>query len=778
MNSWLRQRIILHHDKRGSVPKDKITPELKNASISMSPLYLLRQIRDVMAQAFSAQERLDQVTGLVATGLSSEVCSVYLLRAGDILELFASKGLNASSVHSTRLSVGQGLVGEIAASAAPLSLADASAHPKFVYRPETGEEIYSSFVGVPILQGGKVIGVLVVQGKVAREYTLEQTEVLQTIAMVLSELVISGQLVDVHELKTATGGLMSQQLMGVRLSPGITKAVAVLHQPELVITRYVSSDPAHEKERFEHALRSLQESFDNYIQSSGLTDDDEQFQIIETYLLFTQDRGWISRIHEAMATGLTAEAAVRKVQGELQAKMSQLASPYIKERIQDLEDLSNHLLKVLLGKPIVPDASRLPDSFIVVARTLGPAELLEYDHKRIKGLILEEGSMTSHTAVIARAMDIPALAKVENAISVIQPGDMLILDGEAGSVYVRPNDQVEQMMDQSIQQYAQREAEYAGLHDVAAVTRDDVRISLNINAGLFVDTASVQQVGVDGIGLYRTELPYMTSESFPDVEMQRQLYAAMYEQLPGKRIIFRSFDIGGDKKVPYLHAGEEENPAMGWRATRIGLERPGILRKQFRALIGAAAGQPLHIMFPFIAQVSEFDAVKRLFDQELKEAEIPPSEVRVGVMLEIPSLLWQLDDLMPRVDFVSIGSNDLMQFLFACDRGAAHMAGSYDTLSPIMLRLVSQVVEKAQGHKVEVGFCGEMARKPLDALALIGVGVRSLSVSASAIGPLKAMIRSVTLSELTAYLHYLLGSSEPSVRHWLAAYAQDHHIAV
>lgn len=762
----------MHPYKRETVPK------IKSASISISPLYLLRQIRDVMAQAATAQERLNQVAALVASGLSSEVCSVYLLRAGDIFELFASKGLKESSIHLTRLGVGQGLVGEIAASAAPLNLADARSHPRFEYRPETGEEVYNSFVGVPILQGGRVIGVVVVQSSIAREYTPEQVEVLQTIAMVLSELAISGQLVDVQELQMATGGLMSQQLMGVRLSSGITKATAILHETQLVISQYVSSDPELEKERFEQAIHTLQESFDQYIQTAGLTEDDEQLQIIETYLLFTQDRGWISRIHEAMASGLTAEASVRKVQGELQARMNQMASPYIKERIQDLEDLSNHLLQVLLGKPMAADTHDLPDSYIVVARTLGPAELLDYDHKRIKGLILEEGSMTSHTAVIARAMDIPALAKVQGATALIQPGDMVILDAEEGTVYVRPNEQVEQAMDHSIHQYAQREAEYASLRDLPAITKDDERISLNINAGLFVDTAHVQQVGVDGIGLYRTELPYMTSEYFPEVDVQSQLYAAMYDQLPEKRIIFRSFDIGGDKRVPYLHAGEEENPAMGWRATRIGLERPGILRKQFRALIQAASGRPLHVMFPFIAQVSELEAVRKLFDQEMREAEIQPSLVRIGVMLEIPALLWQLDELMQRVDFVSIGSNDLMQFLFACDRGASHMAGSYDTLSPVMLRLVHEVIEKARSHQVEVGFCGEMARKPLDALALIGVGVRSLSVSASAIGPLKAMIRSMNLSEVTTYLHYLLGSSEPSVRHWLAAYAKDHDIAI
>jgi len=754
-------------------------PSIKNITIhTSSPLLLLRKIRDVMAQAATAQARLDQVAAIIADGFASEVCSVYLLRAGDILELYASKGLKESSVHHTRLPVGQGLVGEIAATAEAMNLADAVSHPKFEYRPETGEELYSSFAGVPILQGGKVIGVLVVQGRKAQAYSNDQVEVMHTVAMVLSELAISGQLVDAREMKIARGGLVAQQLSGVRLSSGMAKAVAVLHQPQLVITQYVASDTIHEKERFEKALHSLHESFDQYIQTSGLSDDDEQRQIIETYLLFTQDRGWIARISEAIASGLTAEAGVKKVQEELQSKMSQMASPYIKERIQDLEDISNHLLRVLLGKPMIATPHELPEAFILVARSLGPAELLDYDHKRLKGLILEEGSTTAHTAVIARAMDIPALAKVEQATSLIQSGDMVILDTEGGNVYIRPTYQVEQAMDKRLQSHAIREAEYESLREVAAITRDGVRISLNINAGLFVNASSVLQEGIDGIGLYRTELPYMTSDHFPEVEMQRQLYAGMYDQLPGKRIIFRSFDIGGDKKVPYLHAGEEENPAMGWRATRIGLDRPGILRKQFRALIAAANGRPLHLMFPFIAQLAEFEAAKRLLDQELAQAAVLPSAVKVGIMIEVPSILWQLDALMQQVDFVSIGSNDLMQFLFACDRGAVHMADSYDTLSPVMLNVVQQVINKALDYDVEVSFCGEMARKPLDALALIGVGIRSLSVSASGIGPLKAMIRSVTLSELSNYMAYLLESSGPSVRQWLSAYARDHGVVI
>lgn len=754
----------------------------KVTKLPVTPLSLLRQIRDVMALDASAQVRLDHVVKVIADGFDSEVCSIYLLRAGDVMELFASEGLKKTSVHLTRLNMGQGLVGAVASAAEPLNLANAQEHPKFEYRPETGEEIYQSFVAVPIFQGGRVIGVLVVQGKAAREYSQDQVEVLQTVAMVLSELAVSGQLVNLQEIQTATGGLSLQQLTGVQLCGGVAKAVAVLHQPKLVITRYVATDVAFEKERFDSALRDLQESFDSYIKSSNLSDDDAKREIIETYQLFTQDRGWLTRINEAIASGLTAEAAVKKVQEELQAKMSQLASPYIKERIHDLEDLSNHLLQILLGEPLHSDQNNLPEAFILVARTLGAAELLRYDHTRLKGLIIEEGSSSSHMAVIAHAMDIPALAKAQRATSLISAGDMLILDADGGNVHIRPSEDTIAEMDKSITLYATRAVEYEALRDVAAVTKDGVRISLNVNAGLFVNTASVLQEGVDGIGLYRTELPYMTSQNFPDMETQAQLYAGMYGQLPDKRIIFRSFDIGGDKKVPYLHASEEENPAMGWRATRIGLDRPSILRTQFQALLTASAGKSLYVMFPFIAQLSEFDAAQRILMNEREAFKMAgkklPSQIKIGVMIEIPSILWQLDALMQRVDFVSIGSNDLMQFLFACDRGAAHMAGRYDTLSPVMLNVVRQIVDKAKINNVEVSFCGEMARKPLDALALIGVGVRSLSVSAAVIGQLKAMIRSLSVSDLTFYLDYLATLSEPSVRHWLSAYARDHGVVI
>ncbi len=746
--------------------------------VSSTPLVLLRHIREVMGGGASAQARLDRVVELIARGFGSEVCSVSLRRAGDVLELFASIGLNKQSVHLTRLNVGQGLVGHIASEAEVINLSSAESHPKFVYRPETGEEIYSAFAGVPILQGGKVIGVLVVQRKQAEYYSADEMEVLQTVAMVLSELAVSGQLISQQESAIAQEGLAAQQLAGVPLSPGVVKAPAVLHEPQLIITQMVASDPAREQQRFEDAIRTLQESFDRYIQNSGLSEEDEKVQIIETYLLFTQDRGWRSRVAEAIHSGLTAEAAVRRVQEELQVKMSQLASPYIKERIADLENLSDRLVQVLLGVQAAPRPESLPEAFVLVARSMGPAELLDYDHTRLKGLILEEGSTTSHTALIARAMDIPALARAQRATHIIRPGDMVILDAEGGNVYVRPGEEVEQAMDAYIQQFSEREASYAALTQLPAQTSDGVRISLNVNAGLFVEPKKVLQEGVDGIGLYRTELPYMTADDFPSTQAQTALYREIYEQLPGKRIIFRSFDIGGDKKVPYLQGVEEENPAMGWRATRIGLERPNILSEQFAALIAAADGGSLSVMFPFIAQINEFEAMQKLLTNALAEAKVKPSEVKIGVMIEIPSILWQLDDLLPRVNFISIGSNDLMQFLFAWDRGTPHLANRYDTLSPVMLRTMAHIAGKAKEYEVEVGFCGDMARRPLEALALMAVGIRSFSVPASALGPLKAMIRSTNLKPVAEVVPYLVETCDTTIRHQLAAYARDHGIMV
>jgi len=755
----------------------------KIAGDASSPLILLRRIRDVMASPDSPQDRLDAIVKVIAHEMGCDVCSVYMLRAGDVLELFASVGLNPSSVHLTRLEVGQGLVGDIAATAQSVNLADAQHHPKFVYRPETGEEKYHAFVGVPILQSGKVVGVLVVQDKQEKTFSNDQIEVLQTVAMVLAELNQSGKLVSRSELQQGSSTtLFSQHLTGMKFAPGLARGIAIMHRKRIEVKIAMSEDPARELERLQEALDALQNSVDQIIHQAGLEEGEEQRDIMESYRMFAQDKGWVNQIVDAINTGLTAEAAVRKAQEEMTSRMSQVQSEYIRERLHDLEDVSNRLLEQLSGKSDAPDPAELPARFILVARTLGPAELLEYGRKKIKGLVLEDGAGTSHIVIIARAMDIPVVGKIADAMEIIQSGDPVIVDGDNGEVYVRPGEDIERTVAEHIRANRARTQAYAAQHDLPPVTLDGERISLNINAGLFVDVKHLQADDVDGVGLYRTELPYLISSSMPDVKSQSKVYSKILRQAGDKRVIFRTFDIGGDKQLPYFPIDDEENPALGWRATRIGLDRPAILRRQFRALIHAAADRPLDVMLPFITQVYELDEARKLLNMELERARIEglalPKKVRVGTMIEVPAILWQLPALLKRVDFISIGSNDLLQFIFACDRGSQRVSDRYDVLAPEVLRIVHAVAQECQKVGVEAGFCGEMARKPLEAMALIGVGLRSLSMPPSAVGPVKTMIRSLKMDHLQSYVQGLCESSEPSVRRQLEDYARENGVVV
>ncbi|MDX2095140.1 MAG: phosphoenolpyruvate--protein phosphotransferase [Alphaproteobacteria bacterium] len=760
------------------IPIDPANPAI------LAPISLLRQVRDAMKSSVgTAQSRLDNLVRTIAKTLHADVCSIYLARPGDILELYASYGLNQTSVHVTRLRFGEGLVGEVAASGLDLNLAEAKIHPKFAYRPETGEEMYHSFIGVPLLHSHKTIGVLVVQSKAPRAYSNDLAEIMHAVSMVISELAVGSKIVDLYDI---SGGenptLQSQQVSGITLAGGIAKAPVVLHRPKIDITELVSESPEEEEMRFHGALLSLQQSVDTLIDAAGLEEGSAHREILESYRLFSQDRGWIDRILEAIRAGLTAEAAVRKVQEEMHARLSQITSAYIQERVHDLEDLSERLLYHLQGIEPTAALGVLPDAFILVATSLGPAELLEYDAQRLKGVILAEGAPTSHVAIIARMMDIPMVGRVENILNQVTAGDLAVVQGDQGLIYIRPPEDVEAAADAEIAARASQVAAYAATRDLPSLTRDGLRISLNLNLGLFVHADHLNAADVDGVGLFRTELPYMASRELPSVGDQQRIYRDAIEKAKGKPVIFRSFDIGGDKQVPYIQAGDEENPAMGWRATRIGLDRPVILRQQLRALVRAAAGEKLSVMFPFIAEIPEFDAMKALLNKELARARdegiTPPTDIRVGTMLEIPSLLFQLPELMSRVDFISIGSNDLFQFLFACDRGSPRVSGRYDTLSPAVIRAVKSIVAAANEYRVELGFCGDMATRPVDAMALIGCGVRALSMPPAAIGPVKAMVRTLNAGDLAHYLEYICTEPLHSIRLPLERYARDHGVEI
>jgi len=714
-----------------------------------------------MAEPIGAQVRLDKIVQQIAANMVAEVCSTYVLRADGQLELFATQGLKPEAVHNATLRVGQGLVGAIAATATPLNLPDAQSHPAFAYLPETGEEIYHSFLGVPLLRAGRILGVLVVQNRVHRTYSEEEVEALQTIAMVLSEMIAAG---DLEGLSPKSGSLDLTRPMtvsGVGFCEGVGLGHVVLHEPRVVVTRLIAEDIGEEARRLDQAIDSLRVSVDDMIARGDLDVHGEHRDVLEAYRMVANDRGWVRRMHEAIANGLTAEAAVEKVQSDTRARLQRQTDPYLWERLHDFDDLANRLLRVLMGRNEA-ERRELPANAIIVARGMGAAELLDYDRDRIRGLVLEEGAPTSHVTIVARALGIATVGRASTAVSLVENGDAIIVDGETGDVHIRPTNDVELAYAEKVQFRAERQKRYRLLRDRASVTRDGEKVSLMINAGLLVDLPHVAESGAEGIGLFRTELEFMVASTLPRQKQQTALYRAVLDAVDGKPVTFRTLDIGGDKVLPYLRVADEENPALGWRAIRLGLDRPGLLRVQIRSLLHAAAGRELRIMLPMITEVAELVRAREVIDRELAHFErhghATPERLLVGAMVEVPALFWQLDELMAVSDFVSVGTNDLMQFIMASDRGNLRVADRFDPLSAPFLRVLRQVVVAAEKAGVPVTICGELAGQPLAAMALIGLGYRTLSMAPAAIGPVKAMTLELEVGELRPLLGELLAA--------------------
>ena len=741
------------------------------------PRVLLRRLREVMAEPVSAQERLDKIVVLIAANMVAEVCSVYVLRVDGTLELYASEGLNQEAVHQTVLRPDEGLVGLVSSEATPVNLSEAQNHPAFSYRAETGEEIYHSFLGVPVLRAGNTLGVLVVQNRARRTYTEEEEEALQTTAMVLAEMIASGELSAIAMPGAEPAARRPLQLAGIALNDGIALGHVVLHEPRVVITNFIADDVPKELRRLEAAVETMRSDLDTLLEHGEVADGGEHRDVLEAYRMFAYDRGWVHRLEEAVATGLTAEAAVERVQSDTRARMLRATDPYLRERLHDLDELANRLMHQLLGKDYAPSRDRLPENAVIVARSMGPAALLDYDRKRLRGLVLEEGGPNSHVAIVARALGIAAVGEITNATGVADPGDAIIVDGSTGDVHVRPTSDMEAAYVERVRLRARRQQQYLALRDKPPVTRDGQTIELSINAGLAVDLPHIEETGAAGIGLFRTELQFMVAASFPRSAEQFSLYRAVLDAAGDRPVTFRTLDIGGDKVLPYMRNVEEENPALGWRAIRLGLDRPGLLRSQIRALLRAAGGRELKLMFPMIAAVEEFDEAKSLVERELthlrRHSHKLPERVEVGTMLEVPSLLYQLDELLARVDFLSVGSNDLMQFFHAADRGNPRVADRFDALSAPVLRALKAVADRGRAHGKQVTLCGEMASQPICALALIAIGYRALSLAPSAVGPVKAMLLDLNAGKAAAFLTPLVASPAGSVpiRERLEAFA-------
>jgi phosphotransferase system enzyme I (PtsP) len=746
-------------------------------SAAASAREILTRLHDVMAGRNPAQAKLDAVVAIIAEALDSEVCSIYLLREG-VLELFATRGLAKEAVHVTKLAMGEGLVGIIAEHAEVLNLDEAAAHPDFAYRPETGEERYHSFAGVPIIRRERAVGVLAVQHADPRKYQDVEIEALQTVAMVLSELIANAGLID-----AAVGSAARPQstaairIPGLKLVDGMGSGFAVFHQPRVVVEHTVAEDIDAERHRVYAAFDKMREQIDRMTAQAEFGVGGEHDEILETYKMFAYDEGWGRRINEAIDSGLTAEAAIERVQQRTRQRMRQIDDPLLADRMHDLEDLSNRLLRIVSGQMGTAAQLGLRQDTILIARNLGPAELLEYDKRRLKGVVLEEGSLTAHVTIVARAMGVPVLGRVRDVKRQIGEGDLLLLDVTEGNVFIRPSAAMEEAFEAKLAMRQKRKAAFAALREVPPVTKDGHRVTLMVNAGLRDDAAALDTTGADGIGLFRTEFQFLVSATLPQRERQQRLYREVLDAAGDRPVIFRTLDIGGDKALPYLNveAGDEENPAMGWRALRLSLERDGLMKAQARALLEAAAGRTLNVMFPMVSEAWEFDEAKALFEAQREflagRGKRLPSEIRYGAMLEVPALAEQLDLLLPRIQFLSVGTNDLTQFLFAADRANPKLAERYDWLSPSILRFLAKLVEPCREAGVQLGVCGEMGGRPLEAMALIGIGIDRLSITPAAVGPIKAMVRSLDRAGIAARMATLLAEPPRDLRDVLRDWA-------
>ncbi len=732
---------------------------------------LLRRLRDMLAVPGKGQDRLDRITHLIADSIGTEVCSIYLFRDPETLELCATEGLKKEAVHQTRMKLGEGLVGRVARLGQPVNTADAPSEKGFRYMPETGEELFSSFLGIPIQRVGEKLGVLVVQSKTARQFTEDEIYALDVVAMVLAEMTELGAFV------SDEGGMraLHKQPVMIRATSGQEGAAegrVWLHEPRVVITNPVADDPITEIDRIRAAVGELRVSIDDLFEAQQL--DKEQKQVLEAYRMFAHSRGWLRRMEEDIMLGLSAEAAVEKEQSAARSRMEQVPDQYLRERLQDLDDLSNRLLRILTGQGRDTGAE-MPDNPVLVARNIGPAELLEYGRK-LKGVVLEEGSVGSHAAIVARALAIPLVVNASRIVAEALNGDHIMVDGDQGIVHLRPEETVARAFRDKIAMQAEAQKRYASLRGLPATALCGTTIALHMNAGLMADLPSLDGSGAEGVGLFRTELQFLVRSKMPQRSELAKLYTRVLDAAKGKRVAFRTLDIGSDKVLPYMKPPEEPNPAMGWRALRVGLDKPGVLRMQIQALIRAANGRPLTVMFPLVTELSEFREARahvlREIHREKSLGHPVPESLEIGAMMETPSLAYASKAFYELTDFVSVGGNDLKQFFFAADRENELVRRRYDTLNLTFLAFLEQIIARCAETDTPLSFCGEDAGRPIEALALAAIGFRSLSMRPASVGPVKALLRRVSLVDARAVIDRARAdgaeNARPALMEWLS----------
>ena len=726
---------------------------------------LLKRLKEALAEEGEGQKRLDRLTHLIANSMDTEVCSVYLLVDNKTLELCATEGLDPASVHKTRLRIGEGLVGLVARDAKPINTDNAPSEVGFRFMPETREERYSSFLGVPIQRLGETLGVLVVQSRISRLFSDDEIYAIEVVAMVLAEMTELGAFVGGDENLKAPHQY-SVLIRGGIAHEGAASGNVLLHEPRVVVTNPFAEDTIIEQKRLQDAIQRLKGDVDGMLNTALKGATEEHKKILEAYRMFANSKSWLKRMEEDIESGLSAEAAVEKEQSTVRARMSRVADAYLRDRLHDLDDLSNRLLRILTGQGN-SDHTDFPESPILVARNIGPGELLEYG-RNLKGIVLEEGSVGGHATIIARAMAIPLIINASAITTEALNGDHVLVDGDQGIVHLRPDDNVKNAFSEKIAMQSKKLERYQKLKDVPAVSKDGITINLMMNAGLMGDLPSLENSGAEGVGLFRTELQFLARNSIPKRGELAALYSRVLDAAGQKKVIFRTLDVGSDKVLPYMRPTDEPNPALGWRAIRLGLDKPGIMKMQLQAFFRAAKLRNISIMFPMIAQFGEFiqarELLKAVLENERKMGHSIPKNVEIGAMLETPSLVFAPKQFFELADFISIGGNDLKQFFYAADRENERVRKRYDTLNVSFLNLIKQIVIRCEETSTPLSFCGEDAGKPLEAVCLLAMGIRTLSMRPASIGAVKALIRDINIIELRRVIDQALVSGEQSIR--------------
>ena len=730
---------------------------------------ILRKVRNISNLHEDAQLKFAKIMQVVAKQMELAAAACYVVLDDTYLERIACEASNFPQEIKKSARLGFGLVGEVAKTNCPMAK----------HLEVDGQNL--CFYAIPLVKWSRSNGVLMVVQK-DNPFSEDQIETIETLGMLLSELLAAPEIMILRDQIIKERGMSDKNRMkGQSLNKGFGIGNAVIHRRLSKVTKIFAEDKEFEKARLSSAFLRMNNDLDEKFNETKLGIG-EHVDILDAYKMFAKDKGWYRRIEENISGGLTAEASAERAYEDMWKRLSISSDPYLQEKLHDLRDITDRLIGYINDRDEKHEDTKSYKDIIIVAGSMGPADLLDYDYGKIRGLIIEDGTPTMHVAIVAKALNIPVIVKIKGISSELKNGEMLAMDGDNGYVYVSPSKAVIQKISAQIEDLKEHTAKIAKLRNLPSKTKDGVRIGLNLNVGLPFDFDYMETTNCDGVGLYRTEIPFMSAPAMPNVKTQVENYRALLDRAGNKRVVFRSLDVGSDKLLPYWSSIVEDNPAIGWRSIRITLDRRAILRRQMSAFLQAAIGKELYVMFPMVADLEEFlEARETLMIELEKEKKVGrklPEKVYVGLMIEVPSVVLQLDEILKYADFISVGTNDLAQFVFACDRGNPRLTDRYDVLSVPFLRLMKEIVDKANKAGVYCSVCGEMASNPIEALALIGIGYRNLSSSGAAFGNIKAMVRSTNVETVQDYMQVLLNSQKMMLRPQLLSYAYDHGIEI